>query len=83
MKLRKSDGRMLHLAFDRRRITNLQKDDQDSRLAQTTLTFGEGGLPYTMGQRGATPHCASFQVAFIPQPTSPNQRELNSVVVCP
>jgi len=57
---------LLHLAFTRWRTTTLRHDNQASHLAQTTLAFGEGGLPYTMGQRGATPHRSSFRVAFIP-----------------
>ena len=60
---------MLHLALTSWRITNLKQETLDSHLAQTTLAFGEGGLPYTMGQRGATPHRSSFRVAFIPQQT--------------
>ena len=61
----------------------MKQETQDSHLAQTTLTFGEGGLPYTPGQGGTAPRWSSFQVAFIPQPTLLNQRELNPVVVCP
>lgn len=73
---------MLHQAFTRWRKTNLKKDTRDGHLAQTTLTFGEGGLPNLIDQGGA-PRWSSFHVAFIPQATLPNQRELNPVVVYP
>jgi hypothetical protein len=74
---------MLHLAFTRWRITNLKQRTQQSHLARTTLSFGEGAFPSTMGHAGAAPSWLTFHVAFFPQSTLLNQRELNSVVVCP
>lgn len=73
---------MLHLAFTRWRLSILQKDTKNSQLAQTTLTFGEGGLPLMIGHGGAAPRWSPVHLAF-PQPTLLNQPELNPVVVCP
>jgi hypothetical protein len=74
---------ILHLALLDGGQTKLQQNTDISTWAQTTLTFGEGGLSRMPSQSGLVPRWLTFQLALIPRLALLESRHLNHVVVVP